>query len=62
MSSSWVNTLNFCELPMSKLEKYLACFSDEPTTGVDPVARRHLWNAISEVQKLGTSVILTSHR
>lgn len=37
-------------------------FMDEPSTGVDPVARRNLWNIISTVQKNGQSVILTSHR
>jgi len=34
---------------------------DEPTTGMDPVARRHLWDAISDVREAGTSIILTSH-
>jgi len=36
-------------------------FLDEPTTGMDPVARRHLWNAISVIRESGTSLILTSH-
>jgi len=36
-------------------------FLDEPTTGMDPVARRHLWNAISSVREAGTSIVLTSH-
>ena len=35
---------------------------DEPTTGVDPAARRSLWNAIQSCQRNGQSVILTSHR
>ena len=35
--------------------------SDEPTAGMDPEARRHVWNAISRIQKSGTSVVLTSH-
>lgn len=34
---------------------------DEPTTGMDPKARRFLWNKISEIVKDGRSVILTSH-
>lgn len=37
-------------------------FLDEPTTGMDPVARRHLWNAISIIRDRGTSIVLTSHR
>ncbi|ODN05472.1 ATP-binding cassette sub-family A member 3, partial [Orchesella cincta] len=36
-------------------------FLDEPTTGMDPVARRHLWNTISNIREAGTSVVLTSH-
>ena len=37
-------------------------FLDEPSTGVDPVARRKLWNIISKIQQKGQSVVLTSHR
>lgn len=36
-------------------------FLDEPTTGLDPQARRHLWELIQEVQKKGITVILTTH-
>ncbi|XP_043916268.1 phospholipid-transporting ATPase ABCA1-like [Protopterus annectens] len=36
-------------------------FLDEPTTGMDPKARRFLWNCILSVIKEGRSVILTSH-
>lgn len=36
-------------------------FLDEPTTGMDPHARRFLWNLILEIIKDGRSVILTSH-
>ncbi|PIK50489.1 ATP-binding cassette transporter subfamily A [Apostichopus japonicus] len=34
---------------------------DEPTSGMDPKARRHLWNAILSVMREGKSVVLTSH-
>jgi len=37
-------------------------FLDEPSTGLDPVARRHLWNTLSSVCASGRTVILTSHR
>ena len=37
-------------------------FLDEPSTGVDPVARRNLWDIISAIQRNGQSVVLTSHR
>uniref|UniRef100_A0A671KXD5 Zgc:172302 n=1 Tax=Sinocyclocheilus anshuiensis TaxID=1608454 RepID=A0A671KXD5_9TELE len=36
-------------------------FLDEPTTGMDPKAKRFLWNCILSVIKEGRSVILTSH-
>lgn len=35
---------------------------DEPTTGMDPKARRALWNCILSIIKEGRSVVLTSHR
>ncbi|MGH7158018.1 MAG: ABC transporter ATP-binding protein [Candidatus Saccharimonadales bacterium] len=36
-------------------------FLDEPTTGLDPQARRHLWELIQQIQKRGITVILTTH-
>lgn len=36
-------------------------FLDEPTTGLDPQARRNLWKLIQEVRDRGISVILTTH-
>ena len=36
-------------------------FLDEPTTGLDPQARRHLWELIEQVRKKGISVIMTTH-
>ncbi|KAL9959228.1 hypothetical protein ACROYT_G036325 [Oculina patagonica] len=36
-------------------------FLDEPTTGMDPVARRFLWNTLTGVMKGGRSIVLTSH-
>lgn len=35
---------------------------DEPTTGVDPAARRSLWKVIQACQEFGQAVIFTSHR
>lgn len=37
-------------------------FLDEPTTGMDPVARRYLWNALISVRDTGRTLVLTSHR
>lgn len=36
-------------------------FLDEPTTGLDPQARRNLWQLISAIRDKGTTVILTTH-
>ncbi|XP_055226996.1 phospholipid-transporting ATPase ABCA7 isoform X7 [Gorilla gorilla gorilla] len=36
-------------------------FLDEPTTGMDPSARRFLWNSLLAVVREGRSVMLTSH-
>ena len=49
---------------------YLACalindpellFLDEPTTGLDPQARRATWELIAELKREGRSVLLTTH-
>ncbi len=36
-------------------------FLDEPTTGLDPHARRNLWETILGVRAAGTTVVLTTH-
>ena len=36
-------------------------FLDEPTTGLDPQARRNLWDLIREVRGRGVTVIMTTH-
>jgi ABC-2 type transport system ATP-binding protein len=36
-------------------------FLDEPTTGLDPQARRKMWEVIREVNREGTTVFLTTH-
>jgi ABC-2 type transport system ATP-binding protein len=36
-------------------------FLDEPATGLDPQARRNLWELISDIRKKGTTVIITTH-
>ncbi|KAM8777566.1 LOW QUALITY PROTEIN: phospholipid-transporting ATPase ABCA3-like [Rhynchonycteris naso] len=35
---------------------------DEPSAGMDPVARRLLWNAVTRTRESGKAVIITSHR
>jgi ABC-2 type transport system ATP-binding protein len=36
-------------------------FLDEPTTGLDPQARRNLWELIKSIRNQGTTVIITTH-
>ncbi len=36
-------------------------FLDEPTTGLDPQARRNLWELIQKIRDKGTTVVLTTH-
>ncbi len=36
-------------------------FLDEPTTGLDPQARRNLWDLVRHIRQRGTTVILTTH-
>lgn len=39
----------------------LVLFLDEPTTGLDPQARRHLWDLVRRIRERGTTVFLTTH-
>jgi ABC-2 type transport system ATP-binding protein len=36
-------------------------FLDEPTTGLDPAARRALWQTVRDIRDGGTTVVLTTH-
>jgi len=36
-------------------------FLDEPTTGLDPQARRNIWGLIREIHQRGVTVVLTTH-
>ncbi|HEV8339512.1 MAG TPA: ABC transporter ATP-binding protein [bacterium] len=36
-------------------------FLDEPTTGLDPQARRHLWSTIEAIRKDGRTIVMTTH-
>ncbi len=36
-------------------------FLDEPTTGLDPQARRNLWDLVEAIKKRGVTIVLTTH-
>jgi ABC-2 type transport system ATP-binding protein len=36
-------------------------FLDEPTTGLDPQARRNLWELIKQLRQRGATVVITTH-
>jgi ATP-binding cassette subfamily A (ABC1) protein 3 len=37
-------------------------FLDEPTTGMDPAARRQLWDVLNSIRADGRCIVITSHR
>ncbi len=39
----------------------LVLFLDEPTTGLDPQARRHLWGVIRRIRSEGKTIVITTH-
>ena len=43
------------------INKPTIIFLDEPTTGLDPQARRNLWDLIRDIRSQGTTVIITTH-
>lgn len=45
----------------SLVHKPKVFFMDEPTTGLDPQARRNLWDLIRETRDKGVTVLLTTH-
>lgn len=43
------------------VNKPIIIFLDEPTTGLDPQARRNLWELINQIKATGTTIIITTH-
>ncbi|WP_346239331.1 ABC transporter ATP-binding protein [Niabella insulamsoli] len=43
------------------INKPKVIFLDEPTTGLDPQARRNLWELVKQIKAQGTTVIITTH-
>jgi len=48
-------------IAMSLVGRPQLVFLDEPTTGLDPGARRELWGLIRQLKKEGTTILLTTH-
>ena len=48
------------DIAMSLIGDPPVIFLDEPTTGLDPEARLEVWQAVKELARLGTTVLLTT--
>ncbi len=48
-------------LAMALLNDPELVIMDEPTTGLDPHSRRHLWDIVHEIKSMGKTIILTTH-
>ena len=48
-------------LSLALINKPDLMFLDEPSTGLDPQARRNLWNIIEKIKEQGKTMILTTH-
>ena len=61
VSSKIAGTLEEAEHLLQKQPVPKIIFLDEPTTGLDPQARRSLWELIRQIRDKGTTVIITTH-
>jgi len=48
-------------LALAMINKPKLIFLDEPSAGLDPQARRNLWNIIRKVKQRGKTIVLTTH-
>jgi ABC-2 type transport system ATP-binding protein len=49
------------DLACSLIHNPKVLIMDEPTTGLDPVLRKHMWDLIRIVNQAGTTIIISSH-
>jgi ABC-2 type transport system ATP-binding protein len=48
-------------IALTLVNKPQVVFLDEPTTGLDPQARRNLWDLVRQINAEGRTVVLTTH-
>lgn len=48
-------------LALALINKPTLIFLDEPSTGLDPQARRNLWKIVEQIKEEGKTIILTTH-
>jgi ABC-2 type transport system ATP-binding protein len=48
-------------IAVALVNKPQVLFLDEPTTALDPQARRHMWELIERIRSTGTTIMLTTH-
>lgn len=48
-------------LALALINKPRLIFLDEPSTGLDPQARRHLWEIVRAIKGQGKTIVLTTH-
>jgi ABC-2 type transport system ATP-binding protein len=50
-----------CSIAAALVNDPVILFLDEPTTGLDPQSRRHLWGVAKRIRDEGTTIVLTTH-